>query len=319
MRNVLSVLLILMSYCSCAFGAESKILNVDPVKNEITLWENIPFSEGIARGVLRYSLTMDVLQPRVREKSPLIVFVTGGGFIMAPKNNLIQLRMALAEAGYIVASIEYRVAPLGRFPQPLEDVKTAIRWLRANAEKFNIDPERVGILGNSAGGYLSAFTGITSGSKEFDKGENLNFTSDVLCAVDMYGLSDLTVIGADFDEANQKGHASAGATEALWVLGTSTFGGNDGGVLAPENKNLVDKANPINYINEKSAPMLLMHGDADKLVSPSQTKILFEALQAKGIESERYVIPGAAHGGIYWAQDNVIKTIVEFFDKYMKK
>ena len=313
------VLVLALSSVALADNVPSKIIDVPAEVHEIAFWENVPFAEGVARGSLRYTLYMDVFQPKVKEKCPLIVFVTGGGFIMAPRNNLPQIRMRLAQAGYVVASIEYRVAPLGRFPQPLEDVKTAIRWLRAHADKFNIDPERVGVLGNSAGGYLSAFTGITNGDKTFDKGEYLDYSSDVLCAVDLYGLSDLTVVGADYDEKVQAEHKSAGATEALWVIGALPFGGKDGGVLAPENKELVDYANPINHISEKSAPMLLMHGDADMLVSPSQTDLIFQALQAKGIESERYIVKNAQHGGAYWVQEPVMKIVVDFYDKYLKK
>ncbi|MBR1671775.1 MAG: alpha/beta hydrolase [Fretibacterium sp.] len=297
--------------------AESKKLSVELVNGEITMAEGIVFAQGAGRGVSTYTLAMDVLQPRSGKPLPLIVFVTGGGFIMAPRTNWIQQRMELAGNGYVVASVEYRVAPNGRFPQPLEDVKSAIRWLRAHASRFNIDPERVGVLGNSAGGYLSAFTGVTSGSTEFDKGEYLDQSSSVLCAADIYGLSDLTLIGADYSEKVQEEHRSAGATEALWVLGTPTFGGKDGGINAhPED---AAKANPINYITEKSAPMLLMHGTADTLVSPSQTDLLFQALRAKGIESERYVVEGATHGGPHWVQEPVMKIIVDFFDKHLKK
>ena len=87
-------------------------------------------------------MKMDILQPKSKEKLPAIVYVTGGGFINANKDNGIQLRMHLAEAGYVVASIQYRVAPTAKFPQPLEDVKSSIRYLKAHADQFNIDPDR---------------------------------------------------------------------------------------------------------------------------------------------------------------------------------
>ena len=228
--------------------------------------------------------------------------------------------MRLAQAGYVVASIEYRYAPLSKFPLPLEDCKTAIRWLRAHADMYNIDVNRVGILGNSAGGYLSAFVGLTNGMKEFDKGDFLDYSSDVLCAADIFGISDLTNIGMDYDEENQKGHASAGATEALWALGTPTFGGKDGGILAhPEE---AAYASPITYVEKNAAnlvPILMMHGDADTLVSPGQTDILFQALKAKGAVADRYVVKNAAHGGSYWVQEPVMKIMVDFFDQYLKK
>lgn len=182
------------------------------------------------------------------------------------------MRMHLAEHGYVVASIEYRVAPTARFPEPLEDVKASIRYLKANAAKFGIDADSVGVIGGSAGGYLSALTGTTT----FDKGEHLDVTSGVRAAVDIYGLSDLTQIGADYDAETQARHRSPGATEALWVNGSPVFGGVDGGI--PAHPETAKTANPINYIGKTSAPMLLMHGTADTIVSPSETDLLFQAL-----------------------------------------
>ncbi|WP_432647078.1 alpha/beta hydrolase fold domain-containing protein [Mitsuokella sp.] len=296
---------------------QSERLKVDvktPLINEIS---NVVYEQVPMRGYPNVAMKMDILQPKSEKKLPAIVFVTGGGFINANKDNGLQLRMHLAESGYVVSSIEYRVAPTARFPEPLEDVKASIRYLKANADKFGIDPDRVGIVGGSAGGYLTAMAGTTSGTKTFDKGENLGVDSSVKAAVDLYGLSDLTRIGDDYDENVRKAHASAGATEALWVNGSPVFGGKDGGILA--NREAAEKANPIHYITKNSAPMLLMHGTADTVVSPSQTDLLFQALQKEGIPSKRYLVEGAAHGGIYWNQQEVLDIITDFFDGYLKK
>ena len=284
-----------------------------PVIQQISdvVYEQVPM-----RGYPNVAMKMDILQPKSQEKLPAIVYVTGGGFINANKDNGIQLRMHLAEAGYVVASIQYRVAPTAKFPQPLEDVKSAIRYLKAHADSYGIDPERVGIVGGSAGGYLTAMAGTTSGTTTFDKGENLSVTSDVKAAVDLYGLSDLTRIGDDYSDAVKEAHKSAGATEALWVNGSAVFGGKDGGIQA--DAKAAKAANPITYISKTSAPMLLMHGTKDFVVSPSQTDLLFQALQEKGIPSRRYLVEGAAHGGIYWNQEEVLSIITQFFDQYLK-
>jgi acetyl esterase/lipase len=296
--------------------AESKILNVTPSRTEISYIPDIVYSQVPSRGFQNVALQMDIMQPKNNTRKPAILFVTGGGFINANRANGLQLREKLADAGYVVASINYRVAPTATFPQPLEDVKSAIRYLKANADKFGIDKSRVGIVGGSAGGYLSAMAGTTSGTKTFDKGDNLNVDSSVRCAVDLYGISDPTKIGADFPADVQQKHQSAGATEALWVNGSPVFGGKDGGISA--DPAAAENANPIHYISKSSAPMLLMHGSADTVVSPSQTDLLYQALQQKGIESERYVIPNAQHGGVYWVQDNVLAVITAFFDKHLK-
>ena len=300
-----------------AAHADSKVLAVAPEKAVVNYIPDVVYEQVPSRGYQNVAMKMDVLQPQKKEKLPAIVFVTGGGFINANRANGLQLRMRLAEEGYVVTSITYRVAPTAQFPEPLEDVKASIRYLRANADKFNIDPARIGIIGGSAGGYLSAMAAATSGMKDFDKGENLQDSSAVKCAVDLYGLSDLTKVGDDYSDEVKAAHKSAGATEALWVNGSSVFGGRDGGILAYPDA--AEAANPIHYIGEHSAPMLLMHGTADHVVSPSQTDLMFQALKQHGIEAERYVIPDAQHGGIYWVQNQVLDVIVDFFDRHLKK
>lgn len=314
-----SLLLVGLAGFSGAEAAEhyaSRTLEVAPVKTEVKQISGVVYEQVPSRGYPNVPMQLDLLQPQKKTKMPAIVYVTGGGFINANKDNGVQLRNYLAEKGYVVASITYRVAPTAKFPQPLEDVKASIRYLRAHADQWNIDKDRIGIIGGSAGGYLSAFAGTTSGTKTFDKGENLQESSKVNCAVDLYGLSDLSQVGMDYSPEVQQLHKSAGATEALWVNGSPVFGGKDGGVLA--DPKATEAANPIAYIGKNSAPMLLMHGTADRVVSPGQTDLLYQALKAKGVPAERYEIPGAAHGGVYWVQDKVLQVIGDFFDRYLK-
>lgn len=296
--------------------AESHLLKVNVVTPEIKQISGVVYEQVPSRGYENVAMKMDILKPQSKTPLPAIVYVTGGGFINANKDNGIQLRMHLAEAGYVVASIEYRVAPTAVFPQPLEDVKASIRYLRANAKKFNIDPDRIGIVGRSAGGYLTAMAGVTSGTTTFDKGENLDQSSSVKAAVDLYGLSDLTRIGDDYSDAVKEAHKSAGATEALWVNGSPVFGGRDGGILA--DPAAAKAADPMTYVGKNSAPMLLMHGTKDFVVSPSQTDLLFQVLRKEGIPSDRYLVEGAAHGGVYWDQAEALSIITDFFNKYLK-
>ena len=295
--------------------AESHLLKVNVVTPEIKQISGVVYEQVPSRGYENVAMKMDILKPQSKTPLPAIVYVTGGGFINANKDNGIQLRMHLAEAGYVVASIEYRVAPTAAFPQPLEDVKASIRYLRANANKFNIDPDRIGIVGGSAGGYLTAMAGVTSGTTTFDKGENLDQSSSVKAAVDLYGLSDLTRIGDDYSDAVKEAHKSAGATEALWVNGSPVFGGRDGVLADPA---AAKAADPMTYVGKNSAPMLLMHGTKDFVVSPSQTDLLFQALRKEGIPSDRYLVEGAAHGGVYWDQAEALSIITDFFNKYLK-
>jgi acetyl esterase/lipase len=296
---------------------ESRTMEVKVVKDKVQLIPDVVYSQVASRGFQNVALKMDLLVPQNKAKKPALIYVTGGGFINANRANAIQERLRIAEAGYVVASINYRVAPTSRFPQPLEDVKSAVRFLRANAARFGVDPERIGIMGGSAGGYLAAFAAATSGSKAFDAGENLGVSSAVRCAVDLYGVSDPARIGDDFSDEVKAGHRSAGATEALWVNGSVVFGGKDGGIQAdPE---AARKANPVAYVTEKSAPMLLMHGTADTVVSPSQSDLMYQALRSKGVDAERVLVPGAKHGGEYWVQDSVVDFIIAWLDGHLKK
>lgn len=304
----------------CAFGGTASGTSIPAdislSKPMVQLISNVVYAQVPDRGYMNKPMTMDVLMPLNGGPYPAVVYINGGGFITANKDGYIQQRLALAERGYIVASITYRVAPSSTFPAPLEDVKSAIRYLRAHAETYGIDKEHIGVIGGSAGGYLAAMAGTTNGLRQFDVGENLGESSDVQAVVDLYGVSDLTSIGADYSQDVQQLHRSAGATEALWINGSPVFSGKDGGVGA--NPEGADAANPITYISSSTPPFLLMHGDKDTVVSPSQTKILQDALQEQGIEASRYVVAGASHGGPYWVQPEIIDIIAGFFDAHLK-
>ena len=143
------------------------------------------------------------------------------------------------------------------------------------------------VIGDSAGGYLTAFAAVTNGSKDFNIGENLNQSSEIIAAVDLYGIVDITSVGS-FPQMLQS------------LNGVS-----------------VEATNPINYITKNSAPMLLMHGTADSIVSPEHTDLLFQALKRDGVEAERYLVPNANHADDYWQQDEVAEVIIEFLDRYV--
>lgn len=310
-------LMILSSVGFAAASLESQVLDIDLKKASVKQISNVVYAQVPSRGYDNVALKMDILKPETKEKLPAVIYVTGGGFINANKDNFAQQRMEIAEAGYVVASIEYRVAPTAIFPEPLEDLKTAIRYLKANAEKFNINPDEIALMGSSAGGYLVAMAGTSNDTRQFDKGEHLDQTSNVQAVIDLFGLSDLTKVGDGLSEQIQQLHKSPAATESLWVNGSPVFTGVDATIHNVPEKAM--KANPIHYIDENTPPFLLMHGDKDTVVSPKQTEILHKALVEKGIESTRYVVKNAKHGGQYWTQPEVVQTIIEFLDKHLKK
>ena len=145
-------------------------------------------------------------------KKPAIIYFPGGGFTSADHEKFTEMRYALARAGFVVAAAEYRVVP-NKFPALVEDGKAAVRYLRAHAEEYGIDPARIGVIGDSAGGYLVQMLGTTSGEKGWDKGDFLEASSDVQAVVSLYGISDLRSIGEGLGKAIEDVHLSPAVTE----------------------------------------------------------------------------------------------------------
>lgn len=293
---------------------ESKILNVQLKRTKVHYIPDVFFADVPTFETSNEQLKMDILIPQSNKPLPAVIFVTGGGFVSANRARCPQLRMRLAESGYFVASINYRTVPNSLFPHPIEDVKSAIRFLKANAQKFNVNPEKISLIGDSAGGYLVSFAAVTHEEKIFNVGDNLNQSSKIVAAVNLYGVSDLTKIAADYSEGRQNLHKLPSAMESLFLYGVPQFSGRIGTVFSDEK--FAAAANPLNYVTENSAPMLLMHGTADGVVSPSQTDILFQVLKSKNVEAERYVIPNANHSDDFWIQDEVFDVIVNFLNNY---
>jgi len=264
------------------------------------------------------SLKMDIQVPKTSGDKPLVVYITGGGFVSDDKSGNLDQRTYVAEQGYVVASIEYRTVTDGAtYKDSVADVKSAIRYLRAHAATYGIDPSKVAVWGQSAGGYLAAMTGVTNGLKQFEDASNPGQSSTVQAVVDEFGPSDLSKVAADFDPAAKQANYAAGNSLAKFVFGPNTTLSvkDDPAAMAP--------ANPLTYVSKSSAPFVLLHGSADQLVSPSQTLILQRALRAKGVESTRYVVKGANHGDVtflggaatsakQWSSKQVMDDIVSF-------
>lgn len=311
-------LMLMMFITPLAFAqtgtAKSETLNIKLNALAVEMIPDVTYSFNQNNMGRPLQLSMDVLKPYADKALPAVVFITGGGFLDAPKSKFIGQRVDIARAGYVVASINYRVVPMVTFPGMLEDAKTAVRFLRANSKKLGIDPNHIAVMGESAGGYLAAMVGTTSGTHQFDQGEYLNQSSDVQAVIDLYGLSDLTAVGSDFSDEIKEAHKSPAIPEAMLVNGIPWQGG--GSILKDLDK--AKKANPITYISKNTPPFLIMNGDADNVVSPSQSKILHEALVAHNIKSTHYIVHGADHAGLMWYQPEISKIIIEFLNSNLK-
>ncbi|MFJ6569729.1 prolyl oligopeptidase family serine peptidase [Streptomyces sp. NPDC091292] len=273
----------------------------------------------------KIDLKLDVLTPAGGSATkPLVVYLPGGGFMQAQKAAALDQRTYLAEQGYVVASITYRTTADGAtYKEGVSDVKSAIRYLRAHADEYGIDPDRVAVWGESAGGYLAAMVGTTNGVKDFESGDHLDRSSDVQAVIDKFGASDLSKVGADYDDAAKAANVAPGNNLALYVYGPS---GADKSVA--EYTDEVAAADPATYADGDDPAFLEMHGSKDRLISPSQTLLLHEALRAKGADSTRYVLTGADHGdmafmgdteaGKPWITKKALGYMVDFLDKQLR-
>lgn len=293
---------------------EAQVVDVPVVQGRIDAISGVVYSQVFERGRSVRGLKMTLFVPRTKEKKPAVLYFPGGGFTSADHEKFLEMRYALACAGYVVAACEYRAVP-NKFPALLEDAKAAVRWMRAHASEFGVDANRIGLLGDSAGGYVVQMAGTTNGEKNWDVGDFKEVSSDVQAVVSIYGISDLTTIGEGI--GNENVHASAAVTEALLLNGPAFKDFAGASVNADPQK--AKAASPIGHVDGTEPPFLLMHGSGDKVVSPLQSKKMFEVLQNKKVEAEYVLVRGAEHGDLPWYQPGVISRVVNFFDRHLKR
>lgn len=229
-----------------------------------------------------HNLTLDIAYPKLRQgRVPAIVHIHGGGWRGGSK----RLRQALkyAQRGWVGVSIRYRLSGVAHFPAGVHDCKTAIRWVRAHAERYGVDPERIGAFGQSAGGHLVALL-ATSGGDDYLEGNGPygQHPSTVQAVVDHYGPTDFFRMN---DQPGKIDHDAAHSPESLWV----------GGPIA-EHPDKVRRANPISYVDAQDPPVLMIHGENDQLVIFNQSELLFQALEQAKVTCKLVRVKHADHG-----------------------
>jgi acetyl esterase/lipase len=233
---------------------------------------------------------------------PAIVCIHGGGFRAGDRKGWDARVKKLAEHGYVAVTVTYRLAPQNKFPAAVNDVKAAVRWLRANAAKYHVDPARIGAVGDSAGGHLAMYLGVTGDVKrlEGDGGGNADQSSRVQCVVDFYGPSDLT----------KSYGKSVDAAEVLPLF----FGGN----LETHLKQHV-VGSPLYWVTPLSAPTLLLHGTDDKYVAHEQAVWMFDRLQAAQVDAKLVTLQGAGHGFKDKDAETAEREMLAWFDSHLLK
>lgn len=231
--------------------------------------------------------------PQPGQKFPAVLIIHGGGWSGGEKRAAreINIGTTLALNGYVGMSIDYLLAnkdnPCQTWPQNLHDCKTAVRWLRTNAERLQIDPDHIGVIGGSAGGHLAAMIGLTSGELD-PPGEG---STRVQCAVDLYGPV------LCFEKRD-----------------ISMF--RKTRVEAPE---LYKQADPRTHIDKGDPPLLILHGTADKTVPVADSEALAAAMQAAGAVYQIEIIPDAPHSFHFQPKQRDLRPLVlGFFDKHLK-
>ena len=242
---------------------------------------------------------------------PLIVWINGSGWRGCDKNLMTAEMEFLAEAGYAVAFPYYRSSAEGSFPAQLIDCKTAVRFLRANADKYGIDPDRVGVIGRSAGGHLAAWMAMNLDG--YDSGEWSGYSSSVQAAVDMFGPVDVKKLNLieleNFKNPNHRWH------KLEETHGGALVGGDPDTIIERS-----DAASPIFSANPGMSPILILHGDEDPLVPLWVSEEFYDRLVSEGYgdKVDFYVRKHGGHGTRVFFQLSTRKIIADFFDKNLK-
>jgi acetyl esterase/lipase len=248
-------------------------------------------------------LLLDLRVPDEPGLHPVILYLHSGAWISGDRTGGPAIRQA--SRGYAVASIDYRLAPQYTWPAQIEDCKAAVRWLRANAERYHLDPERIGVFGTSAGGHLAAMLGTTNDRSEFDGPElgNPQFSSRVKVVVDLYGPTDLLKL------EEQK-------LPCIFLDGNAAFMPPSllMGCPIQQCREKTATASPLTYVGSAAVPFLILQGQADCLVAWQQSQMLHDALRTAGVPSALYLLPTAGHADAQFDEQQYKQIISDFLD-----
>jgi len=246
-------------------------LNTAP-EGQVQVQKDIVYGEAGGQKLL-----LDIYAPAAQgQKRPVMLLVHGGAWVAGDKQGSAFIGEFLARHGYVALGIDYRLATdtANKFPAQLDDAQRAVRWTRAHAAEYGIDPARLGALGDSAGGHLVSLLGMMDTRDNSDAALSA-YSSRVACVVDLYGPADLT----------QPMTEPAQGMVAKFL-----------GKTPQEAPDLYRAASPRFHIDKKTAPFLIFHGTADPLVPPAQSETLRRALQDAGIEATLIEFEGQGHG-----------------------
>ncbi len=271
-------------------------------KQNIDIKPDIPYRTAPAGKEVPEYWKLDLAIPKKgKNPFPAVVCIHGGGWRAGNRKQLSKLTQVLAKKGFVAATISYRLSNVAKFPAQIEDCKAAVRFLRANAKKYRIDPERIGCVGFSAGGHLVCLLGAADKEEMLEgDGGNLDQSSRVQAVVSFFGPTDFIV------------KRWSQTVENVYLV--PFLGGK-----YEEARETYKKASPLKYVSKDDPPFLFFHGDKDTLVGLHNSRDMSAALRKVGVRAELVIMEGSGHGwGGQKLQDTLDQT-VKFFQETLKK
>jgi len=281
--------------------AKTTIKNNPAMKWMVDLKPNIVFAAPDGE-----ELALQLLKPMWQSTDgkgfPLVVFIQGSAWTKPNQFWQIPQLSVLARRGYVIASVTHRSCFTKAAPAFLKDVKAAIRFLRANAKEYDIDPERVCAWGTSSGGNTALLLGLTMDNPAFEEGEHLDQSSAVHAVVDCFGPTDLVKM-IDVQYSTQPRNEE----NLLWALG---------GRSEETYRDTLSLISPVNYVmpGRKLPPFLILHGDADDVVLYEDSETLYDKLTENGYKTDFVHITEAPHEGNFWSEE-LLEIIFSFIKK----
>ncbi len=241
-------------------------------------------------------LKMDLIYPEDRTKKyPCIVWICGGAWRIMDRSAHLAYLSELARSGFAVASVEYRTTNEAVFPAQLTDVKAGIRYLRAHSDRYNIDIERFGVMGESAGGYLAAMAALAD-DPAYDVGDCTEYSSKVQAACPWYPPTDVSCIPYGSE-------AAAAVSNESQLLGKNVM------LFREEALGIC----PVSYVTKDAPPFMIIHGTDDHTVPFMQGEVLHDKLEAAGCDVKLIAIDGADHADNQFFQEETWQRIIGFF------
>lgn len=249
-----------------------------------------------------HDLHLQIIYPyscTYEEKFPCMLYIQGSGWDKQPLYTEIPNLIKIAERGIVIAVVEYRDCHIAKYPAQVKDTKKAIKFIKSNVSKYNIDINNIFLSGNSSGGHTALMTLLSKNDVYFKNGEIGDISDDINGLIDWYGPTDFTLV----DNFNIDGDCSSFADKF-----SNAF-----------NMDELEKTNPLNYINEdKLCPFLVIHGTVDELVNIKHSMKLVEKLEEYNHDVEFVEMIDSDHGGPEFFEKEVIDVIYTFIKRNLK-